>query len=113
MSARHDNDAVGYGRPPLATRWKKGQSGNPRGRRKNASLGVVETIDRMFAEEIDIVESGVKRRVTVFEAILLRVWAKEMAGSKRAAAVRMQCQELVPKPTGPPEIIIREVEDDQ
>jgi hypothetical protein len=112
MSARQDDDAVGYRRPPLATRWKKGRSGNPKGRRKHASLGVVKTIDRKFAEEIDIIENGVKRRVSVFEAILLRIWAKEMAGDKRAAAVRMQYQELVPKPTEPPEIIIREVDDE-
>ncbi len=67
----------------------------------------------MFAKEIDIVESGVNRRVSVFEAILLRVWAKEMEGSKRAAAVRMQYQELVPKPTEPRGIIIREVDEDE
>ena len=28
---------VGYGRPPLAFRWKAGQSGNPRGRRPKGS----------------------------------------------------------------------------
>ena len=66
-----------------------------------------------LAKEIDIVESGVNRRVSVFEAILLRVWAKEMEGSKRAAAVRMQYQELVPKPTEPRGIIIREVDEDE
>jgi hypothetical protein len=73
--------------PPKAWRWKKGQSGNPRGSRKRTSLNVVETIDRAFAEQIDIFEHGVRHRVSVFEAILLRVWAKEIAGSTRAAAV--------------------------
>ena len=113
MSARQNDEAVGYGRPPIATRWRKGLSGNPKGRRKKTSLVVVKTIDRMFAKEIDIVESGVKRRVSVFEAILLRVWTKEMEGGKRAAAVRMQYQELLPRPTEPREIIIREVDEDE
>lgn len=27
-----DDDDVGYGKPPKRTQWKKGQSGNPRGR---------------------------------------------------------------------------------
>ena len=27
---------VGYGKPPVTTRFKKGKSGNPRGRRKGA-----------------------------------------------------------------------------
>jgi hypothetical protein len=29
---KRDDYAVGYGKPPLHTRFKKGQSGNPRGR---------------------------------------------------------------------------------
>jgi hypothetical protein len=35
MSDRDESDyEVGYGKPPRATRWKKGQSGNPNGRPK-------------------------------------------------------------------------------
>ncbi|MDB5317781.1 MAG: hypothetical protein JWO26_370 [Rhodospirillales bacterium] len=38
MSADNDerNYKVGYGRPPQGTRFKKGQSGNPKGRPKGA-----------------------------------------------------------------------------
>jgi hypothetical protein len=79
MSASQDDDAVGYKRPPKASRWKKGKSGNPKGGRKRTLLNGVETIDRLFAEQIDIVEHGVRRRVSVLEAILLRLWAKEIA----------------------------------
>ena len=32
------NYTVGYGRPPRKTRFKKGQSGNPRGRRKGIEI---------------------------------------------------------------------------
>jgi Family of unknown function (DUF5681) len=31
-----ENYRVGKGRPPRRTRWKKGQSGNPKGRPKGA-----------------------------------------------------------------------------
>jgi hypothetical protein len=34
--AQDDDPRVGYGRPPLATRFRPGQSGNPRGRPKGA-----------------------------------------------------------------------------
>lgn len=30
----NNNYQVGYGKPPKHSRWKKGQSGNPRGRPK-------------------------------------------------------------------------------
>ena len=36
LSGRHRDDEVGYGKPPTAHRFKKGQSGNPRGRPKGA-----------------------------------------------------------------------------
>src|SRR5262249_59750269 len=31
--------AVGYGKPPVHTRFRKGQSGNPRGRRRGMTAG--------------------------------------------------------------------------
>jgi hypothetical protein len=34
--AAWSDDAVGYGRPPKATRFRKGESGNPRGRPKGS-----------------------------------------------------------------------------
>jgi hypothetical protein len=65
---------VGYGRPPKATRWKKGQCGNPNRVRKRARKRAVEMIDEFFAVEIDVVENGISRRVTNFEAIVLQLW---------------------------------------
>lgn len=32
-----DNDKIGYSSPPKSTRWRKGQSGNPKGRPKSKS----------------------------------------------------------------------------
>jgi hypothetical protein len=110
MSASESDEAVGYMRPPKASRWREGQSGNPKGARKRTLLNGVETIDRLFAEQVDIVEHGVQRRMSVFEAILLRLWMKEIAGDRRAAVVRLKYEEFVPKPTGAPETIIRDVD---
>jgi len=86
---------VGYGRPPKATRWKKGQCGNPNRIRKRAPKRVVEMIDEFFAAEIDIVENGISRRVTNFEAIILQLWRKAVTTtSKRAVNVLLKYREF-------------------
>jgi len=86
---------VGYGRPPKATRWKKGQCGNPNRVRKRAPKRVVEMIDEFFAAEIDIVENGISRRVSNFEAIVLQLWRKAVTTtSKRAVNVLLKYLEF-------------------
>jgi len=85
---------VGFGRPPKHTRWHKGHSGNPNRTRKRISRPVVEMIDEFFADEIEIVENGISRRVTNFEAILLQLWSKVMAGNKRALNVFLKYKEF-------------------
>jgi len=83
---------VGYCRPPKRTQWQKGQCGNPKRIRKQTPKPVVDMIDEFFAGEIDIVENGISRRVSNFEAIVLQLWIKAMAGKKRATNVLLQYQ---------------------
>ena len=84
MSA-DDKEAVGYRQPPKRTQWKKGQSGNPGGKKRAKKLS--RTIKEIFAKEIDLVENENKKRVTVFEAILRQLWRKQSQGSRRAMRV--------------------------
>jgi len=86
---------VGYGRPPKSTRWKKGQCGNPNRIRKRAPKRGVEMIDEFFAAEIDVVENGISRRVSNFEAIVLQLWRKAVTTtSKRAVNVLFKYREF-------------------
>jgi Family of unknown function (DUF5681) len=85
---------VGRGQPPMHTRWKKGQCGNPNRIRRRTSKPVVEMIDEFFAGEIEIVEKGIPRRVTNFEAIVLQLWTKAMAGNGRAMNVFLKYKEF-------------------
>ena len=58
----------GWGRPPKLTRWKPGQSGNPKGRprpKKNQSTFLQETLER----KLQIEERGEVRTITALEAI--------------------------------------------
>ena len=56
---------------------------------------VVEMIDEFFAAEIDIVENGISRRVSNFEAIVLQLWRKAVTTtSKRAVNVLLKYLEF-------------------
>ena len=80
-------DAVGYGRPPKHSQWKKGQSGNPKQRRKRQPKSIATMVDEFFAREVDVVENGVSQRRTAFEIIYLQLCNKVIAGNTRALNV--------------------------
>jgi hypothetical protein len=65
--------AVGYGRPPEHSKWKKGQCGNPARIRKRTAKPVVAMIDEFFASEHVVVENGIPKRRSAFEIILLQL----------------------------------------
>jgi len=79
--------AVGYGRPPEHSKWKKGQCGNPARIRKRTAKSVVAMIDEFFASEIQVTENGISQRRSAFEIIFLQLWKKAMAGNTRALNV--------------------------
>lgn len=78
-----NEDAVGYGRPPHETRFRKGQSGNPRGRPRNRSRDI--PYDTVLGQMVTIRENGRERRVTAAEAFILQLTQKGLAGDSAAA----------------------------
>jgi hypothetical protein len=81
----HDDEKVGYGRPPKQTRFQKGQSGNPRGRPKGA-LNLATILDRTLQEPVVITEHGQKKTITKFEAAVKQLVNKSASGEARAMA---------------------------
>lgn len=75
--------AVGFGKPPMHTRFKKGQSGNVRGRPKG-SLNLVTAINRALNEKIQIVENGRRRSITKLEAAVKQLCNKAALGDMRS-----------------------------
>jgi hypothetical protein len=77
------DDQVGYGRPPKTTRFKKGQSGNLRGRPKG-SLNVATVLIKTLSEKVVINENGQRKTVTKFEAALKQLVNKALGSDIRA-----------------------------
>jgi hypothetical protein len=74
---------VGYGNPPIETRWKPGQSGNPAGRRKG-SKDIRAAISAILTDKITLREGDKVRSVTRLEAVMLKQMQKALNGDSRA-----------------------------
>ena len=82
-AASPDDVQVGYKRPPRHSRFRPGQSGNPRGRQKgmrNFATDLRATLEASVA----LNDKGKARRVSTQEAALLRLKEKALKGDARA-----------------------------
>jgi hypothetical protein len=94
MSSDGDDDKTGYGKPPKRTRWKDSESGNKQRRYPKRVETTVELIDRLLLNPVEITVGEKSRRVTTLEAILFRLWQKEVLGDTRALKIRLKYQEF-------------------
>jgi hypothetical protein len=77
---------VGYKRPPDHSKWKKGQSGNPTGRKKGSRNLGTDLAEEM-AQIIHLTEGGKPRRLTKQQALLKGLTARAIKGDARAATL--------------------------
>ena len=77
------NYEVGYGKPPKHTRFKPGQSGNPKGR-KPGSKNVMTLLEQTLFDTVKVRENGKVRRVPAIQACLLNLRNQAIKGDPRA-----------------------------
>lgn len=74
---------VGYGRPPKETRFKKGQSGNPRGRSRGVA-NLRTDLETVMAMPVQVTEKGRAKVVSTQRALLLRLRERALGGDIKA-----------------------------
>jgi hypothetical protein len=83
---------VGYGRPPMHTRFQAGKSGNPSGRAKG-SQNLRTLFKKVMKEQVSLREGGEVRKVSKAEAILRGLVVGAMKGDTKSAAAVLRLAE--------------------
>lgn len=81
-----DDDKVGYRRPPKATRFQPGRSGNPAGGRKRKASHklLLDRFEELLAAPVDVTVRGRHKRMSQRDAMLLRLISDANKGNNQA-----------------------------
>jgi Family of unknown function (DUF5681) len=74
---------IGYRRPPVSGQFKKGQSGNPKGRPKG-SRNFLTLLQKELGQSIVVNENGKKKTITRLQAMVKRIVAGALQGDQKA-----------------------------
>jgi hypothetical protein len=76
---------VGYGKPPVHTRFQPGRSGNPRGRPKGAK-GLNTIVRETLTQKVAVRTTAGEKKISRIEAVLQKTVEQAMKGNPRAIA---------------------------
>jgi hypothetical protein len=77
---------VGYGQPPRSGQFRKGQSGNPKGRPKGTKNLKIDLMEEL-QERILVREAGREKRLSKQRALLKALTATAIKGDPRSANI--------------------------
>jgi hypothetical protein len=90
---------VGYGRPPEGSRFKPGQSGNPRGRPK-AQTSTAEMLAAALTMSVSVTENGQRKRMSALALLFRSLVRDALRGNKdavRSLAMFMKAYPFTPE----------------
>ena len=83
MAKQDQEYEVGYGKPPKSGQFKKGQSGNPKGRPKGAK-GVKASLKRELESSITVRERGREIKLSKAEVLAKGLMGDALKGDAKA-----------------------------
>jgi len=86
-----DDYEIGYRKPPKHTRWKKGQSGNEKGRPKK-KLGLSDfekAFDEALSDSLAVNDNGTARKIKKLKAFAIQTVNKALKGHHPSANLVM------------------------
>ena len=81
MTKKYD---VGYKKPPRQHQFRKGQSGNPKGRPKKEKVSIPDSLETLMNEVVTISENGKTHDISILEAIIKRLLASALSGNAQS-----------------------------
>jgi hypothetical protein len=92
------NYTVGYGKPPKKSRWKPGQSGNPKGKKKGMK-SVKELFLGAAKKKVTVKDAKGVKEVSQIEAVVALLFRQAMKGDPKAnAQIMALAKEFLPLP---------------
>lgn len=85
------DDKVGYGKPPVATRYPRGTSGNPLGRPKSqrGKMTLGGAMRELLMSDVAVVVEGRRRRMLRVEALADALMGAALEGNASAAKLML------------------------
>ena len=98
MPSETDNE-VGYGKPPKHSQFKKGHSGNPRGRPRGAK-NLATLVGQALDQKVSVSEQGRHRKVTKREAIITQLVNKSAQADLKATTILLGLMQDIERRAG-------------
>lgn len=89
---------VGFAKPPARTQFRKGVSGNPKGRPKGAR-NVSSLLAKVCRDKVNVTVKGKTRSMSSLEAVVMRLLAGALSGDPKATREFLNLLRLFPEQT--------------